>query len=148
MEVQEDFKELLGLFNAHNVAYVIVGAYALAHHGAPRYTGDLDILVRPDGENAQRILQALNAFGFGELGLTPTDFSIPDHVIQLGYPPVRVDLVTSITGVSWDDVEARKEADTYGDITVFFIGRQELVANKRATGRQKDLADLEALGEA
>ena len=147
MEVQQDFRELLALLNAHGVEYVIVGAHALAYHGAPRYTGDMDIYVRPDIENARRIMAALDDFGFGSVGLAETDFSAPDRVIQLGYPPVRVDLVTSITGVSWDEVFAHKVAGKYGDLPVHYIGRQEFVANKRACGRKKDLADLEALGE-
>ncbi len=147
MEAQQDFKALLTLFNAHKVSYVIVGAYALAHHGAPRYTGDLDVLISPDPENAQRILDAFSAFGFGDLGLTLVDFVAPDRVIQLGHPPVRVDLVTSITGVSWEEADTNKERGVYGDVSVFFIGRRQLVQNKRSTGRQKDLADLEALGD-
>ena len=147
MEVQEDFKELLALLNAHDVEYVIVGAYALSHHGVPRYTGDLDILIRAETENARRILDALSEFGFGNLELTLTDFTLPDHVIQLGYPPVRIDLITSITGVSWEEVAENKETGIYGGIEVFYIGRPQLVKNKRLTGRQKDLADLEALEE-
>lgn len=147
MEVQHDFKELLALLNAHRVAYVIVGAYALSFHGAPRYTGDLDILIQPERENARKVLNALDEFGFGNLGLTLADFTTPDNVIQLGYPPVRIDLVTSITGVSWDEVDGNKETGAYGGIEVFYIGRSELVQNKRLAGRKKDLADLEALEE-
>ena len=147
MEAQQDFKELLALFNAHDVAYVIVGAYALSYHGAPRYTGDLDILIQPVAENAQQILGALSEFGFGNLGLTLTDFTTPDNVIQLGYPPVRIDLLTSITGVSWEEVNKNKETGTYGGVKVFYIGRTQLVQNKRLTGRKKDLADLESLEE-
>ncbi len=147
MEAQQDFKELLALFNDHNVSYVIVGAYALAHHGAPRYTGDLDILVAPTSENARRILNALSVFGFGDFGLKSGDFTASDRVIQLGFPPVRVDLMTSITGVTWEEAESGKERGVYGDISVFIVGRRQLIQNKRSTGRQKDLADLETLGE-
>ena len=100
MEPQPDFKELLALFNAHEVEYIVVGAYALAFHGAPRFTGDIDVFVRPTPQNAQRIIAALDAFGFGDIGLSPSDFQRPDHVVQLGVPPVRVDLITSLTGVS------------------------------------------------
>jgi hypothetical protein len=106
MEVQPDFKELLALFNDHRVSYVIVGGYALAFHGAPRFTGDLDIFVKPDHENATRIITALDTFGFASLGLTAVDFESPDQVIQLGVPPVRVDLITSISALSWDEVFA------------------------------------------
>jgi len=90
MEVQPDFKELLALFNDHRVSYLIVGGYALAFHGAPRFTGDLDIFIKPDHENASRIVAALDAFGFASLGLTESDFEQPDQVIQLGVAPVRI----------------------------------------------------------
>ena len=148
MEVQKDFKELLKLFNAHKVKYLIVGGYALAYHGAPRYTGDIDLFVKADIENALNILKALREFGFGSVGLKPEDFKSPDKVIQLGYPPVRIDIITSISGISsWD--EAFKECDKgkYDDVPVCYIGRDHYVLNKRTSGRKKDLADLEALGE-
>jgi hypothetical protein len=148
METQPDFRELLALFNAHHVEYLIVGGYALAFHGAPRFTGDLDIFVNPEAANAQRILTALEAFGFASVGLTPSDFEHPDHVVQLGVPPVRIDLITSITGVSWPEAWAGRVAGRYGDMPVHYIGREQFVANKRATGRTKDVADLEVLGEA
>ena len=147
MEVQPDFRELLALFNEHRVSYVIVGGYALAFHGAPRFTGDLDIFVKPDHENATRIVAALDAFGFASLGLTAADFEAPDQVIQLGVPPVRVDLITSITGLSWEEVFASRVPSDYGGIPMTYFGREELILNKRAVGRAKDLADLEALGE-
>ena len=147
METQPDFRELLALFNAHHVEYLIVGGYALAFHGAPRFTGDLDIFVQPDAVNAQRILTALEAFGFASVGLTPSDFERLDQVVQLGVPPVRIDLITSITGVSWDEAWAGRVAGRYGDIPVYYIGREQFVANKRATGRTKDVAALEVLGE-
>jgi hypothetical protein len=98
MEHQPDFKELLELFNARNVEYLIVGAYALAFHGAPRMTGELDILVLPTRKNAVNILAALSQFGFGTVGLRAEDFLDPDRVVQLGVPPVRIDLLTSLTG--------------------------------------------------
>jgi hypothetical protein len=147
MEMQPDFRELLALFNAHHVEYLIVGGYALAFHGAPRFTGDLDIFVKPDTANAQRILTALEAFGFASVGLTRHDFECPDQVVQLGVPPVRIDLITSITGVSWDEAWAGRIAGRYGDIAVPYIGREQFIANKRATGRTQDVADLEVLGE-
>ncbi len=147
MEVQQDFKELLALFNAHKVEYIIVGAYALAFHGAPRFTGDIDILVRPLQENAKKILSALEDFGFGSVNLTIDDFQKSDHVVQLGHPPVRVDIVTSITGVTWEEADQGKQTGLYGDVPVFFLGKEQYIANKRATGRLKDRADLEALGE-
>ncbi len=147
MEVQQDFKELLELFNAHKVKYLIVGGYALAYHGAPRYTGDIDIFVKPEKENALRILKALNDFGFGSLGLKEDDFQNTNKVVQLGFPPVRVDIITSISGLSWDEAYKDHDKGIYGDIPVNYIGRDQYIINKKASGRKKDLADLEALGE-
>lgn len=147
MEAQKDFSELLTLFNAREVAYVIVGAHALAFHGVPRYTGDLDLLVRADKDNARRVLAALSDFGFESLELTADDFTAPGRVVQLGVPPVRVDITTSITGVTWDEAFAGKAAGTYGKVPVHYLGRPQFIANKKALARRKDLADLEALGE-
>jgi hypothetical protein len=147
MEIQSDFRDLLELFNKNSVEYVIVGGYALAFHGAPRYTGDLDIFVSVSEDNAHRIMQALNEFGFGSVGLSPQDFKEPKNVIQLGYPPVRIDIVTSISGVSWEEAFQNRVTGKYANITVSYIGRREFVTNKRAVGRKKDLADLEALSE-
>ena len=148
MEAPSDFKELLALFNARAVEYVIVGAHALAFHGAPRYTGDLDLYLRPSPENARRVMAALREFGFGATGLAEADFAAPNRVIQLGYPPVRVDLMTSLTGVADEAILAHRVAGEYGGLPVHYLGRAEFLANKRACGRKKDLADLEALGEA
>jgi hypothetical protein len=103
MEIQPDFKDLLELFNSHKVEYIIVGGYALAFHGAPRYTGDIDIFVNPDAKNAACIMLALEEFGFGSVGLSTTDFTKSGQIIQLGVPPVRIDIITSIAGVSWDE---------------------------------------------
>ncbi len=147
MEVQKDFRDLLELLNAHKVEYLIVGAYALAFHGAPRYTGDMDIYVKPNPTNAQRIMAALNDFGFGSVGLTAADFESVEKVVQLGVPPVRVNIVTSLTGVSWEEAASGRIEGIYGDIAVYYIGRRQFISNKRAWGRKKDLADLEALGE-
>jgi hypothetical protein len=147
MEVQSDFRDLLASLNAHKVDYVVVGAHALAFHGAPRYTGDLDILVRPDSDNAHRILRALDDFGFGSLDLKVEDFTNPDRVIQIGVAPLRIDIVSSLTGVSWEEVARGRVAGHYGDIDVFYLGREQFILNKRTLGRKKDLADLEAIGE-
>ena len=145
MEVQKDFKELLELFNDRGVEYVIVGAHALAFHGVPRYTGDIDLLVKPSGDNARRIIEGLTAFGFGEIGLDVSDFETPGSVIQLGHPPVRVDIMTSIDGVSWEAVDGDKVRGQYADLDVFYIGREQFIANKKAIGRHKDFADIEML---
>lgn len=147
MEVQKDFKEFLALLNAHKVDFMIVGGYALAYHGAPRYTGDIDIFIKPDSKNAQRIMKVLAEFGFSSLGLSIEDFKKEDSVVQLGLPPVRIDIITSISGVTWEQADASKEPGKYGEVPVFYIGKNQYVANKRAIGRAKDIADIEALGE-
>lgn len=147
MDLPRDFSELLASFNANDVEYLLVGGYALAHHGAPRFTGDLDLFVRPTADNARRILAALDAFGFGGLGLTADDFCIPDRVIQLGRPPVRIDLLTSIDGVTWDQAHSGAESCGVDGQPVPVIGLREFVANKRASGRPTDLADLDSLGQ-
>lgn len=146
MTVHPDFSALLGLFNGHGVDYLIVGGFAMAFHGAPRYTGDIGLYVRPAPENARRIVQSLDAFGFASAGLTEADFSEPDRVVQLGYPPVRIDVVTSLTGVSWKKAQASSVPGDCGGTPVRYLGRAALIANKRAAGRKQDLADLEALG--
>jgi len=147
MEAQSDYKELLELFNARSVEYLIVGAYALAFHGSPRTTGDIDVLVNPTPSNAERVLLALADFGFGSLGLTAIDFTTPDQVIQLGFPPVRIDILTSLTGISWGEANADRQPGRYGNVPVFFIGKSAYIKNKKATGRKKDEADIEALEE-
>lgn len=145
MELQKDFKELLELFNKHNVEYVIVGAYALAFHGHPRYTGDLDILVKPDSDNAKNILESIKKFGFEALELTAEDFSSPEKVVQLGVPPIRIDLLTSLTALTWEQISSHKVKGEYGDVPVYFIGKDELITNKKSLGRHKDLADIESI---
>ncbi|MBD3220522.1 hypothetical protein GF314_04700 [bacterium] len=147
MDLQPDFRELLALFGEREIEFLIVGGFALAHHGAPRFTGDLDLLVRPTPDNAARVLDALDAFGFGSLDLSIDDFTRDDSVVQLGLPPVRIDLLTSLSGVDWETAWRGRETVRYGDIAAQVIGRSELVANKRALGRTQDLADIEALGE-
>jgi hypothetical protein len=147
MEVQKDFKEFLALLNAHEVDFMVVGGYALAFHGAPRYTGDIDVFIKPDSNNAQRILKVLEVFGFSSLELSIDDFKKKDSVVQLGLPPVRIDIITSISGVTWEQADASKEPGKYGEVPVFYIGKNQYIANKRATGRAKDIADIEALGE-
>ena len=146
MEIHKDFKEFIELFNSHGVEYVIVGGYALAFLGAPRYTGDLDLFVKPDPQNASKILSALKSFGFGCLKLSESDFSKPGNVIQLGVPPVRIDIVTSITGVDWAEVEKNKVESFLGRDKVYFISKNDFIKNKKAVSRHKDLADVEALG--
>ena len=146
MPLPEDWRAFIESLNSNGVEYVIVGAVALAYHGFPRYTGDLDVLVGNSPENTKRLESALAAFGFASLGLKAADFADSYRVIQLGVPPNRIDLLTSITGVPFDEAWAdRVEADMEGT-RVSFISRQALIRNKRLTGRAQDKADLEALG--
>jgi len=146
MPLPEDWRAFIESLNSNGVEYVIVGAVALAYHGLPRYTGDLDVLVGNSPENTKRLESALAAFGLASLGLKAEDFADSYRVIQLGVPPNRIDLLTSITGVSFDEAWAdRVDADLDGT-RVSFISRKALIRNKRLTGRAQDRADLEALG--
>jgi len=129
MEVQKDFRDLLELFNKDKVDYIIVGAYALGFHGAPRYTGDLDIFVKPDLVNAKRIIQALNEFGFESVGLAVEDFMEEGKVIQLGVPPVRIDIITSITGVQWEQAQSGSVNGFFGDLMVHYVGRDDFITS-------------------
>ncbi|MFH0921402.1 MAG: nucleotidyl transferase AbiEii/AbiGii toxin family protein [Fibrobacterota bacterium] len=145
METQKDYKELVALLNSNNVEYVIVGGYARAFYGSPRYTGDIDFLVMPSPENADRLLKALEEFGFAAIEFKREDILTPGTIFQLGVPPVRIDLITSVTGVLNETVFANKQPGHYAGLPVFYIGKNEFLVNKRATGRLKDLADAEAL---
>jgi hypothetical protein len=147
MPLQKDLKEFVELLNSYEVDYLIIGGYALAFHGYPRYTGDIDLLVLPTVENAEKMMRALYEFGFSPSGLSADDFMADDQVIQLGRVPNRIDLVTSLTGVDTMDAWDAREQSVLDGIPVSFLSRQHLIVNKRATGRLVDLADLEALGE-
>ena len=147
MEINKNFKELLELFNKHQVEYVVVGGYAVAYHGAPRFTGDIDLFVAASMGNAKRVLVALDEFGFGSLGFTVADFSSPGQIIQLGRPPQRIDILTSLTGVEWHNVWQSKAKADLGGVDAWIINKENFVANKKAVGRKKDLADIEAIGE-
>lgn len=146
MPLPEDWRAFIESLNSNEVEYVVVGAVALAHHGFPRYTGDLDVLVRNSTENAKRLESALAGFGFAALGLRAADFADSYRVIQLGIPPNRIDLLTSLTGVTFDAAWASRVEALVGETRVNFIGRDALILNKRMTGRAQDKADLEALG--
>ena len=146
MKVHPDFDEFLSLLNQHNVQFVIVGAYALAFHGQPRATGDIDIWIRPVAENAKALLNVLYEFGFGELDISEEDL-ISGKIIQLGYPPVRIDLITTLDGLTNEEIWNVCEAGKFGEHDVFYIGRDAFIKNKLAIGRHKDLADVEMLGE-
>jgi hypothetical protein len=145
MELDKDFNEFVELFLEHNVRFLIVGGYALAAHGLPRATGDLDAWVWINPENAQNIMRALNAFGFQNLSLTESDFSKENSIIQLGYPPFRIDILTSIDGVAFDQAWEKKVVVELNGMNVPFIGRDDLITNKKAAGRPQDIADVSRL---
>lgn len=147
MSVSRDFEELFACLNAHGVKALIVGAHAVAFHAKPRFTKDLDIFVDPNRENTERLIAALSEFGFGAVGLGVEDFAAPERVIQLGYPPNRVDLMTSIDGVDFNSAWRGRVAGTYGSAAVFYLGKDELIRNKSASGRPQDHLDLAALEE-
>ena len=145
MKFPKDFHEFLQLLAVHCVDYVIVGGYAVARHGYPRFTGDLDVLVRPTPENAAHLVNALADFGFGTLDITIRDFICPGRVVQLGVPPLRIDLITSIDGVDNDVIFKHRVVDQDQDLSVSFISCADLIKNKTASGRPKDIADVHYL---
>ena len=146
MKVHPDFNDFISALNNNGVDYVIVGAFALAFHGHPRATGDIDIWIRPTPKNVDALLKALLDFGFGELDIHAEDI-ISGKIIQLGYPPVRIDLITILDGLTQEEIWSGRENGKFGDHQIFFLGREAFIRNKRAIGRHKDLADLELLGE-
>lgn len=141
----QDFKEFIESLNDKQVHYLIVGGYAVAFHGHPRYTKDLDVWIEQSHENIQSLLLALAQFGFGSLGLKEEDFSEPDQVVQLGYPPNRIDIVTTISGVDFASCYNRCIQVEINEVKVNFIDLDSLKKNKKAAGRMQDLADLENL---
>jgi predicted nucleotidyltransferase len=145
--LNKDFREFVELLNAQGVEYLVVGGYALAAHGHPRYTGDIDLWIGISDENVDRLLKVLAAFGFGGLGLRKEDFQEPDAVVQLGYPPARIDLLTGIDGVEFEACYRRRLPVAIGGVQLPIIHLEDFKANKKAAGRLKDLADLEALDD-
>ena len=145
MELNPDFQEFLRSFVSRDVRFLIVGGYALAAHGHPRYTKDLDVWVWADSSNSERIIAALEEFGFGDLGLTPTDFEAPDVVVQLGREPQRIDILTFATGLDFEEAYRHRVLVDVGGLTVPFISVDDLRTNKLATGRLRDQADAAEL---
>lgn len=143
--MNRDFVEMLSALSAAGVKFLIVGAHALAAHGAPRATGDLDIWVQATAENAARVLTALRQFGAPLLDLSEADLCAEDTVFQIGVPPSRIDILTGISGVGFDDAWERRMDIAIGPLTVSTIGRLDFIENKKACGRPKDLLDLELL---
>ena len=146
MNIQKDFEEFLRLLNAQSAEYVIVGGYAVAFHGYIRTTNDLDIFFRSSSENIGKIENALEKFGFPKGSVSLEEFYDQGSIIRMGVPPVRIEMINTISGLTFDEVWANKISDTYGEVNVSYIGFKDLVKNKRASGRPKDLADLDELG--
>ena len=145
MRLSRDFRELLECFARHEVRFLIVGGWALAAHGHPRMTKDLDIWIWADSANAVAVIEALEDFGFGDLDLSAEDFLESDMVVQLGYPPNRVDLLTAPAGVVFESCWADRLDVTMGGLDVPFIGLEGLKQNKRSSGRPQDLVDIQIL---
>ena len=143
--LNQDFKEFIQSLNENSVRYLVIGGYAVALHGHPRYTKDLDVWIESNPENAARIVKALEQFGFASLGLKTEDFVVPDQVIQLGFPPDRIDILTSAEGIDFASCYASRVQVTIEGTAVNFIDVENLKKNKRAAGRLQDLADLESL---
>lgn len=145
MSVSKDFEELLASLNTHEVRALVVGGFAFAYHAKPRYTKDFDIWVDPSPANVERLLRALDDFGFGDVGLKAEDFLSPGRFVQLGYPPNRIDLMTSVPGVTFEEAWEGRVEDLFGETRVFYLGRTDLMRSKKAAGRPQDLADLDVL---
>ncbi|RPI78961.1 MAG: hypothetical protein EHM45_04645 [Desulfobacteraceae bacterium] len=143
--LNQDFKEFIKSLNDNKVRYLVIGAYALAVHGHPRYTKDLDVWIDRTQENSAKLIQALEQFGFGSLGLKKEDFLTPRQVIQLGYPPNRIDLLNDPEGIDFENCYSNKVEIIIDGISVNFIDLENLKKNKKATGRLQDLADIENL---
>jgi hypothetical protein len=143
--MNQDFVDLLRAFVAHDVRFLIVGAYALALHGRPRATGDLDVWVDATPENAPRVVCALATFGAPMDQISEADFANPGVVFQMGLPPGRIDILTELTGLAFDEAWPTRVQEDLGGVTVNFIGREAFIRNKRATARAKDLGDIEGM---
>ena len=145
MKTEKDYEEFLELLNKHDVRYCVIGAFALAFHVRPRYTKDINILIEPTIDNAGRLLIALGEFGFESLKLTVEDFATRGNIIQLGYEPVRIDIITSITGLEFTDIWKSRTQGPYGRQTINYIDRHNLIRSKKLSNRPQDKADLKML---
>jgi len=145
--MHQDFLDLLRAFIDRSVRFLVVGAYALAVHGRPRATGDLDVWVDATPENAARVMSALEQFGAPTAQVSSADFSRPGIVLQMGLPPVRIDVLTELSGLTFNEAWSTRTRAAFGPVMADVIGREAFIKNKRATGRAKDLGDIEALGE-
>ena len=145
MTLEPDFEDFIVLLNQHSVEYLVVGGYAMAFHGRPRYTGDLDIWIKISESNANKMLIVLKEFGFDSLPFAKDDFLKENLINQIGYPPLRIDILTSIDGITFKEAYSHKKTISVDNLEIQFIGINELIQNKKASGRKQDLADIERL---
>ncbi len=147
MFVNSDFSDLLRLFNANNVEYLVIDGYALIQYAEPRYTKDLDLWISTDPENASAVFRSLQHFGASLEGLTQKDFAEDGFFYQMGVPPVRVDILMGIPGLTFQEAWNRRETVWFDDLPVIFISRKDLIRAKRASGRPQDLIDADLLSQ-
>ncbi|MGK7392119.1 MAG: hypothetical protein ACNS60_17330 [Candidatus Cyclobacteriaceae bacterium M2_1C_046] len=148
MELDKDFKEFVELLNANEVEYLVVGGYSVAHHGYPRFTGDFDVWVKPELNNGRKMMNVLDDFGFGAMGITAEDLTSLDKEIQFGVEPVKIDVMTGIDGIpDFDSAFKSRDISQYGDLNINFISYNDLIINKKTTNRLQDKLDVEQLSK-
>jgi predicted nucleotidyltransferase len=147
MTLDKDFEDFVVLLNKHNVEYMIVGGYALAFHGKPRHTGDLDIWINLSDDNAQKMLQVIREFGLASLGLKATDFLQKGAITQIGYPPLRIDILNEIDGVNFKEAEQNLMTIDVDGLLIKYIGLDDLIKNKQVSGRHRDISDVKELNK-
>lgn len=145
IHLSPDFREFFAFANDNDLRYLVVGGYAVAIHGHPRYTRDIDVWVEPTKTNSRRVIQTLADFGFGSIDISTETFQKPDQIVQLGRPPLRIDIMTGVSGLDFSSCYPRRTTRTFSGVNVPFISVEDLITNKKATGRTKDLADAEEL---
>ena len=144
-KLNQDFLDFIGLLEEEKVEYLVIGGYAVGVHGFPRYTGDINFFVAIGEENAGRLLRVFEKFGFGDIGITRADFLKQDHVVEIGREPRKIQVLTGVDGVKFDECATRKVEIVFGGVRVKFIGKEDLIRNKAASGRPKDRIDVEEL---
>jgi predicted nucleotidyltransferase len=145
MKLHQDYKEFIELLNANEVEYLVIGAFALGFHGHPRFTGDIDFWVRNDLSNAEKVFKSIKEFGFPMSKLKTEDFTSDDFIFQMGFPPIRIDIITSVDGLEFDKSFKNKNEKLIEGLKINFINIEDFITNKKRVGRNKDLADLEGL---
>ena len=143
MSLHDDFKEFIELLNANCVEYLLVGGYAVSYYSQPKFTQDIDFWINPSGENAKKMIKVLAEFGFASLNITEDDLTNPDMVIQLGRPPMRIDIITAISGLEFNEAYPNRTEGKYFDVNIMILGKQDLLKNKKLTGREKDRFDID-----